>query len=118
MPDSDPHVDRPLNEIKADLFKALAHPARVRVLEVLQDGEQTVSALQPLVGIELSHLSRQLAVLKRAGLVTGRREGSNVYYSLHDPLIADLLHVAKRLLASHLAEAHSLLAGITADLGG
>ena len=69
----------PLSEVKADMFRALAHPARVRVLEVLVDGERSVGELQPLVGIELSHLSQQLGVLRRAGLVTARKEGSNVY---------------------------------------
>ena len=70
----------PLSEVKADLFRALAHPARVRVLEVLVDGERSVGELQPLVGIELSHLSQQLGVLRRAGLVTTRKERSNVFY--------------------------------------
>src|SRR4051812_42726451 len=82
---------RPLNEIKADLFKALAHPARVRVLEVLVEGEHSVGELQPLVGIESSHLSQQLGVLRRAGLVVTRKEGNAVIYSVRDPLVADLL---------------------------
>src|SRR5688572_19828320 len=79
-PANEPH--RPLSEIKAELFKALAHPARVRVLEVLADGEHTVSELQPLVGIESSHLSQQLGVLRRTGVVSARKHGSSVIYSL------------------------------------
>ena len=79
--------NRPLAEVKADLFKALGHPARVRALEVLVDGEHTVSELQPLVGIESSHLSQQLGVLRRAGLVTTRREGTAVRYALADPRV-------------------------------
>src|SRR4051795_4553718 len=59
----------PLSEVKAELFKALAHPARVRVLEVLAEGERSVGELQPLVGIELSPLSQQLGVLRRGGLL-------------------------------------------------
>ena len=63
----------PLYEVKAELFKALGHPARVRALEVLAGGERSVGELQPAVGIELSHLSQQLAVLRRAGLVATRK---------------------------------------------
>ena len=69
-------LSRPVPEVKAELFRALAHPARIRVLEVLSDGERSVGEMQPLVGIESSHLSQQLAVLRRAGLVTTRKEGS------------------------------------------
>ena len=100
----------PLSEVKADLFRALAHPARVRVLEVLVEGEQSVGELQPLVGIELSHLSQQLAVLRRAGLVSARKERSSVYYSLRDPVVAELLTVAKRFLLAQLSETRDLLA--------
>jgi ArsR family transcriptional regulator len=98
--------------LKADLFKAMAHPARVRVLEVLAGGERAVGELQPEVGLELSHLSQQLAVLRRAGLVTSRKVGSSVIYDLKDPLVSDLLRVAKQLLISSLAETRELLAGL------
>src|SRR3954454_9919992 len=107
----------PLSEVKADFFRALAHPARVRVLEVLAEGERSVGELQALVGIELSHLSQQLAVLRRSGLVTARKERSSVYYSLRDPLVADLLTLAKRLLVAQLAETRDLLAGLTSSSG-
>lgn len=106
---------RPLSEVKAELFKALAHPARIRILEVLVSGEHTVSQLQPLVGIESSHLSQQLAVLRRNGLVTSRREGSSVTYSLRDPLVADLLAVARSLLLSTLSETRDLIADLRAE---
>ncbi len=107
----------PLSEVKAELFRALAHPARVRVLEVLVDSERSVGELQPLVGIELSHLSQQLAVLRRAGLVSARKERSNVYYSLRDPLVGELLTVAKQLLLAQLSETRDLLAGLAASSG-
>jgi ArsR family transcriptional regulator len=116
VPNTTPGLNRPLSEIKADLFKALAHPARVRALEVLVEGEHTVGELQPLVGIESSHLSQQLAVLRRAGLVATRREGSSVYYSLRDPLVAELLAVAKQLLLATLSETRELLADLTAEV--
>ena len=105
---------RPLSEIKADLFKAMAHPARVRVLEVLAEGERSVGEIQPLVGIELSHLSQQLAVLRRAGLVTSRKEGSSVIYAVRDELVVDLLRVAKELLINSLSETNDLLTDLRA----
>jgi ArsR family transcriptional regulator len=103
--------------VKAELFKALAHPARIRALEILCDGEHSVSELQPLVGIESSHLSQQLGVLRRAGLVTTRKEGSSVIYMLRDPLVEELLLVAKRLLLASLSETGDLLADLRAAVG-
>ena len=104
----------PLSEVKAELFKALAHPARIRALEVLSEGERSVGELQPLVGIESSHLSQQLGVLRRAGLVTTRKEGSSVFYAVRDPLVVELMLVAKRLLLKSLASTRDLLADLNA----
>jgi DNA-binding transcriptional ArsR family regulator len=111
-----PDSNRPLSEIKADLFKALAHPARVRVLEVLAEGERSVGEMQPLVGVEASHLSQQLAVLRRAGLVESRKAGSSVIYALSDPLVVELLAVARRLLVAGLTRTHGLLEGLRTEL--
>ena len=105
-------LSRPISELKADLFKAMAHPARVRILELLAEGEQTVGGMQPLVGVEASHLSQQLAVLRRAGVVTSRKEGATVVYALRDPEIVKLLAVAKRVLINALAESQGLLADL------
>jgi DNA-binding transcriptional ArsR family regulator len=105
-------LSQPISEIKAELFKALAHPARIRVLEVLSDGERSVGDLQPLVGIEASHLSQQLAVLRRARLVTSRKDGASVIYAVKDELVVDLLRVAKRLRINSLAETSDLLADL------
>lgn len=109
-------MNRPLSEVKAELFKALAHPARVRALEVLVEGERTVGELQPLVGIESSHLSQQLGVLRHAGLVSTRKEGSSVVYSLRDQRVAELLAVAKQLLLASLAQTRDLLADLTSEV--
>ena len=75
-----------------------------------------MSELQPLVGIESSHLSQQLGVLRRAGLVATRKEGSSVVYMLKDPLVAELLAAAKRLLLASLAETRDLLAGLADEV--
>lgn len=112
MPLSGSQPDEPIAALKAELFKALAHPARIRVLEVLAGGERAVGDIQPEVGIELSHLSQQLAILRRAGLVTARKEASSVIYALKDPLVSDLLAVSKQLLINSLSETRDLLAGL------
>jgi len=117
MPDRDRSValSRPISELKAELFKALAHPARVRVLELLSEGDQTVGEMQPLVGLEPSHLSQQLAVLRRAGVVTSRKKGAAVVYRLRDREIVKLLAVAKRVLINSLAQSQDLLANLQAN---
>ena len=96
---SDEAVSRPISEIKAELFRALAHPIRVRVLELLSDGERSVGEMAPLVGAELSHLSQQLGVLRRTSLVVARREGGEVTYSISAPEVRDLLLSARRILS-------------------
>lgn len=119
MPDKDltAALSRPISEIKAELFKALAHPARIRILEVLTSGEHAVNEMQPLVGIEASHLSQQLGVLRRARLVRTRKDGPSVIYSLADPQIADLLAAAKRILLTSLSSNEDLLADLRAAVG-
>lgn len=83
---------------------------------MLTDGERTVGALLPLIGLESSHLSQQLAVLRRAGLVDTRKEGTSVFYALHDPLVADLLAVARRLLLARLRATGDLIDELTAEM--
>ena len=103
---TDPFTDanRPLYEVKANLFKGLAHPVRVRVLEVLAhaDTDLSVSDLLADTGLEASHLSQHLSVLRRHNLVVAERRGSLVFYSLAYPQVADLLAVARQLLVEIL----------------
>ena len=96
-------MSTPLYQLKAEFFKTLGHPARIRVLELLSDREHAVAEMLPEVGIEPAHLSQQLAVLRRAGLVTSRKEGSAVYYSLTSPHVAELLAVARLILTGVLS---------------
>ena len=84
--------------LKAEFFKALGHPVRIRVLELLSDEEQSVSMLLDAIDVGQPYLSQQLAVLRRAGFVTTRREGSNVLYALTDPRIGELLAVSRQML--------------------
>jgi len=108
-------VIAPLYQLKADFFKTLGHPARIRVLELLSDREHAVAEMLPEVGIEAAHLSQQLAVLRRANLVTSRKEGSTVYYSLTSPHVADLLAVARRILTGVLSGQAEMLQDLRAS---
>lgn len=105
-------MSRPLYELKAEFFKTLGHPARIRVLELLSEREHAVAEMLPEVGIEPANLSQQLAVLRRAGLVTTRKEGSNVFYSLISPHVAELLAVARLILTGVLSGQVELLADL------
>lgn len=100
----------PVAQLKAELFKALGHPVRVRLLEQLVDAERSVGELADIVDAELPLVSQQLAVLRRAGIVVGRREASAVFYSLRDPGMAELLAVARRLIIADLRGSRALLA--------
>ena len=103
-------MTRPIYQVKADFFKTLAHPARIRVLELLRDGERSVGELIPEVGLESSHLSQQLAVLRRANVLQTRKEGTTVLYSVTDERMFELLEVAKAIITSTLAESTQLIA--------
>jgi len=103
--------------LKAEFFKTLGHPARIRVLELLSEREQAVGEMLPEVGIEAANLSQQLAVLRRAGLVTTRKEGSAVFYSLTSPHVAALLAVARQILTGVLSGQIELLGDLQSPVG-
>jgi DNA-binding transcriptional ArsR family regulator len=100
---------QPLYRMKAEFFKTLGHPARIRVLELLSTREYAVSEMLPEVGIEPANLSQQLSILRRAGLVTARREGLSVCYALTSPQVAELLRVARAILTGVVAGQAELL---------
>lgn len=89
---------RDIPTLKAEFFKALGHPLRIRVLELLSEDERSVSQLLEYIDAEQPHLSQQLGVLRRADFVVARREGVNVVYALADDRIADLLAVSREVL--------------------
>lgn len=105
----------PLHQLKAEFFKTLSHPLRIRVLELLSEREHSVGALLQEMDVEASNLSQQLAVLRRAGLVATRKEGSMVHYSLVSPQVADLMAVARSILTSVLTEQQELLTTLRSD---
>jgi DNA-binding transcriptional ArsR family regulator len=105
----------PLYKLKAEFFRTLGHPARIRILELLALGEHSVGELQAEVGLEGSHMSQQLAVLRRAGVVVAHKRGNSVIYSMASPDMADLLAVARKVLTGLLNEQMSVLKDLNAS---
>jgi len=98
-----------LQQFKADFFKALSHPLRIRILELLSEGDKNVNELQTLIGSEGSAVSQQLAVLRSKNIVDGKKDGTKVMYSLRDPAIIELLDVARRIFNNHLINTITML---------
>ncbi|HEY9717242.1 MAG TPA: metalloregulator ArsR/SmtB family transcription factor [Trichormus sp.] len=98
-----------LVRFKAEFFKALASPLRIRILDELRNGELTVGDLRTRLGVEPTNLSQQLAVLKAKNLVNGRKQGSNIFYSIRDEAIFKLLDVAKEVFNNHLVDIKDML---------
>lgn len=102
-------MDLTVQQFKAEFFKAMAHPLRIRILELLGQGAKNVNELQVLIGSEGSAVSQQLAVLRGKNIVKGAKDGNKVTYSLCDPMILELLEVAKQIFNNHLVSAISML---------
>ncbi len=103
-------VSVPLYQAKAEFFRMLGHPVRIRVLELLQDGPMAVRDLLAAIEVEPPALSQQLAVLRRSGIVTSTREGATVVYTLAGGDVAELMRVARRILTEVLTGQNELLA--------
>ena len=100
---------QPIHRAKAELLRLLGHPVRVRVLELLRDGERSVGDLQVALDMESSGTSQHLSTMRRAGLLDTRRQGTSVYYRVRDPRIFQMLETARQLLTSQLEETWALL---------
>src|SRR5262245_47265016 len=98
-----------LQTFKAQFFRALAHPTRIRILEILVRGGRTVQELQEALALEQPIVSQQLAVLRNQGIVNAEKEGLAVRYSLRDPLVSNLLEVARRIFTNHSVNTKGLL---------
>jgi DNA-binding transcriptional ArsR family regulator len=107
-------MPEPIYTLKAEFFKTLGHPARIRILELLAEGEHSVGQLMPKLGLESSHLSQQLAVLRRAGMVVARKQGNNVIYSMASEDMAELLLLARKVLTGMLTDQMGLLKDLQA----
>lgn len=98
-----------LRRFKAEFFRALAHPIRIGILEALLQRERSVQELQEILGVDQPIVSQQLAVLRAKNIVAGRKEGTSVRYFVCDPLIGDLLGVARQIFNNHLVGTQGLL---------
>ena len=108
-------VSVPLYQAKAEMFRTLGHPVRIRVLELLQTGPRPVRDLLAEIDVEPSNLSQQLAVLRRTGVVVSFRDGALVMYALSTPDVADLLAAGRRILGAVLTDRDGLLAELNAE---
>ena len=110
-----PFAATPLHVTKSTLFRTLGHPARVRILELLVDGERSVGALQDALDLDSGGTSQHLAALRRIGLVDSRKEGTSVYYRVSDPQVFALLEIGRGIIARTLTEQRSLLEELEAE---
>jgi DNA-binding transcriptional ArsR family regulator len=98
-----------LQIFKTEFFRALAHPIRIRILEILCDGDRSVQELQDELKVDQPLVSQQLAVLRGKNIVTSRKLGTTVKYAIRDPLVGDLLKTARLIFENHLKETQTML---------
>ncbi len=110
-----PNTADPVHEVKANLFRVLGHPVRVRLLELLRNGEQSVGTLRAALDLDSGATSQHLAALRRIGLVVARREGTSVYYSVDDEQVFELLAAGRAIITRQLEAQQSLLRELAAS---
>ncbi|HWR54737.1 MAG TPA: metalloregulator ArsR/SmtB family transcription factor [Bryobacteraceae bacterium] len=104
-----------LRSFKASIFQALAHPSRIAVVELLRNGELSAGAIQERVGLEQANLSQHLAVLRSRQIIVNRKEGNQVFYSLRDPMLAEVLDIMRRYFQANLTQAIAMLNEVEAE---
>jgi ArsR family transcriptional regulator len=103
----------PVYVVKAQMFRVLGHPVRIRILELLVEGERTVGDLQAALSLDSSGTSQHLSALRQQGILESRRAGTSVYYRIRDPRVSQLLAIAKEILTTALSDSHTLLSDLT-----
>jgi DNA-binding transcriptional ArsR family regulator len=98
-----------LRQFKASIFQALAHPTRIAIIEILRDGELSAGAIIERLAIEQANASQHLSILRTRQIVSSRKEGNQVFYSVRDPLLIEVLDVMRRYFQAHVEEAMSML---------
>jgi DNA-binding transcriptional ArsR family regulator len=98
-----------LRQFKANIFQALAHPTRIAIVEVLRDGEVAAGAIIERLGLEQANASQHLSILRAKQIVSSRKEGNQVFYSVRDPLLIEVLDIMRRYFQAHVEEALSML---------
>lgn len=98
-----------LRQFKASIFQALAHSTRIAIIEVLRDGELPAGAIIERLGLEQANASQHLSILRGKQIVSSRKEGNQVFYSVRDPLLIEVLDIMRRYFQAHVEEAISML---------
>ena len=104
-----------LRAYKASIFHALAHPTRIAIIEVLRSGELSTRAIQERLGIEQANLSQHLAILRGRQIVLNRKGGNQVFYSLRNPVLSEVLDIMRRYFQANLTEAVQMLGEIESE---
>ena len=104
-----------LRTYKASIFQALSHPTRIAILEVLRDGELSARAIQEKLGVEQSNLSQHLAILRSRQIVANRKDGNQVFYSIRNPVLLEVLDVMRRYFQTNLADAILMLEEVESE---
>jgi DNA-binding transcriptional ArsR family regulator len=107
-----------LRQFKAEIFQALAHPTRIAIVEALRRGEASAGQIIEQLGLEQANASQHLSVLRSKQIVVSRKEGNQVFYSLRDPVLIEVLDVLKRYFYSHLSQTMSMLKEMRTDSRG
>lgn len=111
-------VQNTLREYKASIFQALAHPTRIAIVEALREGEISARAIQERLGIEQANLSQHLAILRSRQIVTNRKEGNQVFYSLRNKVLVKVLDMMRQHFQANLNEAVTMLGELKAEGSG
>ncbi len=98
-----------INVLQSDFFKALSHPVRIKILQLLREGERCVCEIVPGPEIEQPNISRHLSILKKEGILTSRKEGLKVIYKINDPRVYELLDVCLNILKEHWENKGSMI---------
>ena len=98
-----------LRRFKAEIFQALAHPTRIAIVELLRDGEKSAGQIIEKLGLEQANASQHLTVLRNKQVLVNRKEGNQVFYSLRDPVLVEVLEILKRYFYSQLSHTKSML---------
>lgn len=109
---TNPVLQEALRRFKAEFFQALSHPTRIHIVETLRDGPLPVSEILKNVPVEPANLSQHLSLLRAKGVVSNRKEGSQIYYSLRDPMLIQILDILRSYFQSHLEEVLQMLKGL------
>ena len=105
-----------LRTYKANIFRALSHPTRIAILELLRDRELSARAIQEKLGLEQANLSQHLAILRSHQIVVNRKDGNQVFYSIRNPLLVEVLDIMRRYFQTSLADAIQMLEEVECEV--